>query len=118
MGLEPEFPYLYMKQSDSDELRYEKWFKLFPTMEYRIFMSTVQLGGESIDLTPARHIIFLDRSWSPKDNMQAIGRIRRPGQTGQPVVIHVSARNTVDQYIHEVNRIKRGWFDQIFGEEE
>lgn len=118
MGLAPEFPYLYMKQADSDELRYEKWYKLFPTMEYRIFMSTVQLGGESINLTPSRHVIFLDRSWSPKDNMQAVGRIRRPGQEGQPVVINVSARNTVDQYIHEVNRVKQGWFNQIFSNEE
>lgn len=118
MGLPYEYPYLWMKESDSDETRYDKWYNLFPTLEYRIFMSTVQLGGEAISLTAARHLIFLDRSWSPKDNSQAIGRIRRPGQEGQPVIMNVSARNTTDQYIKAVNEIKHGWFKAIFGDEE
>lgn len=86
-------------------------------MEYRVFMSTLQLGGESINLSPARHVVFLDRSWSPKDNAQGIGRIRRPGQTRQPVVIHINAKNTTDQHIEKVNIMKHGWFHEIFGEE-
>lgn len=118
MGIAPEFPYLWMKEKDDDQTRYRKWAELFPSGEYRIFMSTIQLGGESINLTGARHVIFLDRSWSPKDNMQGIGRIRRPGQEGQPIVININARNTTDQYIHAVNDLKRGWFNQIFGDED
>jgi SNF2 family DNA or RNA helicase len=118
MGLPPEFPYIWLKASDDDESRYNKWHDLFPTMQYKVFMSTVQLGGESINLTPARHVIFLDRSWSPKDNTQGIGRIRRPGQEGQPVVININARNTVDRYIEDVNDMKQGWFWTIFGDEE
>lgn len=116
MGFEPEYPYLWMKEKDNDDQRYNKWAVLFPSMQYRVFMSTLQIGGESINLTPARHVIFLDRSWSPKDNMQGIGRIRRPGQEGQPIVINLNARNTVDQYIKDVNDLKQGWFKEIFGE--
>jgi SNF2 family DNA or RNA helicase len=108
---------LWLKESDNDEIRYRKWAELFPTLEYRVFMSTLQLGGESISLTDAHHVVFLDRSWSPKDNMQGIGRIRRPGQEGQPIVININARNTTDQYIQAVNELKHGWFKQIFGEE-
>lgn len=118
MGLPMEFPYLWLKQSDDDNTRYKKWAELFPTLEYRVFMSTLQLGGESITLTDAKHVVFLDRSWSPKDNMQGIGRIRRPGQEGQPVVVNINAKNTTDQYIHAVNDMKQGWFQQIFGNEE
>ena len=117
MGFPPEYPYLWLKESDNDEIRYRKWAELFPTLEYRVFMSTLQLGGESISLTDAHHVVFLDRSWSPKDNMQGIGRIRRPGQEGQPIVININARNTTDQYIQAVNELKHGWFKQIFGEE-
>lgn len=117
MDLPPEFPYLWLKESDDDNTRYKKWAELFPTLEYRIFMSTLQLGGESISLTDAKHVIFLDRSWSPKDNMQGVGRIRRPGQEGQPVVININARNTTDQYIKAVNNLKHGWFKEIFGDE-
>lgn len=118
MGFDPEYPYIWLKESDSDDVRYNKWANLFPSMEYRVFMSTLQVGGESINLTPARHVVFLDRSWSPKDNMQGIGRVRRPGQEGQPIVININARGTVDEYIERVVDIKTGWFRQIFGEED
>jgi hypothetical protein len=117
MGFEPEYPYLWMKAEDDEMTRYNKWKNMFPTMQYRVFMSTIKLGAESINLTPARHCVFIDRSWSPKDNMQAIGRIRRPGQEGQPVVINIDARNTIDNYMKAVLDLKAGWFDSIFGNE-
>lgn len=117
MGMSEDmmYKYLHLDVGDSDVQRYKKWHDEFPTMKYRVFMSTLQLGGESINLTPARHVVFLDRSWSPKDNAQGIGRIRRPGQKNQPVVIHINAIDTTDQYIERVNEIKQGWFKQIFG---
>lgn len=111
------YKYIHLDVGDSDVERYRKWHDEFPKKEHRVFMSTLQLGGESINLTPAEHIVFLDRSWSPKDNAQGIGRVRRPGQTGQPVVIHINANNTTDQYIEQVNDIKQGWYNQIFGKE-
>jgi len=116
MGLDESmlYKYIHLDVGDSDVVRYKKWHDDFPTMQYRVFMSTLQLGGESINLTPARHVVFLDRSWSPKDNSQGIGRIRRPGQEGQPIVIHINAVNTTDQYIERVNNVKHGWFKQIF----
>lgn len=120
MGLPIEqygMPYIHMEQKDNDIERYHKWHTLFPQLKHRVFMSTLQLGGESINLSPARHLVFLDRSWSPKDNTQGIGRIRRPGQEGQPVVININARNTVDHYIHQVNNVKQGWYNEIFGKE-
>lgn len=116
MGLDDMlYKYIHLDVGDSDVVRYQKWHDEFPKLEHRVFMSTLQLGGESINLTPARHVVFLDRSWSPKDNSQGIGRIRRPGQEGQPVVIHINAMNTTDQYVEQVNDIKHGWFTKIFG---
>lgn len=112
-----EIPYIHMEQGDSDAVRYHKWFELFPQLNHKVFMSTLQLGSESINLTPARHVIFLDRSWSPKDNSQGIGRIRRPGQEGQPVVINIEAHRTTDQRVEKTNYDKQGWFNEIFGEE-
>jgi len=119
MGLGEEwlYPYIHLDVGDNDMVRYQKWHEQFPTMKYRVFMSTLQLGGESINLTPAHHLVFLDRSWSPKDNSQGIGRIRRPGQTSVPHVIHINAERTTDQYIEQVNDIKHGWFKQIFHDE-
>jgi SNF2 family DNA or RNA helicase len=78
-------------------------------------MSTLQLGSESINLSSAHHVVFLDRSWSPKDNNQGIARIYRPGQTGVAQVIHINAKRTTDQRIEMINTLKGKWFDEIFG---
>lgn len=114
-GRPQPYPYIHLAQEDDDQTRYQKWAIQFPQLRHRIFMATLQLGSESINLTPAHHVVFLDRSWSPKDNSQGIGRIRRPGQEGQPVVINIEAVNTTDQRIENVNDMKSGWFRQIFG---
>lgn len=110
--------YLHMEQQDNDQERYRKWAVEFPKMQYRVFLATLQLGGESINLTPARHVVFLDRSWSPKDNSQGIGRVRRPGQAGEPVVININAKRTTDQRIENVNIQKQGWFNDLFGKDD
>jgi SNF2 family DNA or RNA helicase len=77
-------------------------------------MSTIALGGESINLTPAEYCIFLDRSWSPAQNLQAVGRVYRPGQTKVVEVIHIDAVETVDaRVLHNVST-KTGWFHLLF----
>lgn len=111
-------PYLHMEAKMNDNQRYELWHDIFPKKEHQVFLSTLQLGSESINLTPAEYAIFLDRSWSPKDNEQGVGRIYRPGQTKVPQVIHINAVNTTDQRVERTNKIKQGWFNEIFGEDE
>ncbi len=112
-----EVSYLHMEQKHSDTERYAMWHDQFPKKEHQVFMSTLQLGGESINLTPASYCIFLDRSWSPAANMQAQGRVYRPGQTKAVEIIYVNARKTTDQRIEASTKLKTGWFDQIFGKD-
>jgi len=112
-----EIPYIHMEQKDNDRVRFEKWATLFPKKEHQVFMATLMLGSESINLTPASTAIFLDRSWSPKDNEQGVARIDRPGQTDVPQIIHINARRTTDQRVELVTRTKQGWFDEVFGPE-
>lgn len=112
-----KIPYLHMKATMNDAQRRKMWLEDFPKKEHRVFLSSLQLGAESINLACAERAVFLDRSWSPKDNMQAIGRIYRPGQTGQAQIIHINAINTVDNRVKYLNDIKGSWFNDIFGED-
>jgi SNF2 family DNA or RNA helicase len=80
-------------------------------------MSTLDLGGESINLTPGQYCVFLDRSWSPRANNQAIGRVYRPGQSEAAELIYINARRTTDQRMIATNERKTGWFKEIFGDE-
>jgi SNF2 family DNA or RNA helicase len=113
-----KIPYLHMEQKHSETQRYKMWHDDFPRKEHKVFMSTLALGGESINLTSAQYLIFLDRSWSPKDMMQAIGRVYRPGQKHAVEVIYINARKTVDSYVRAKLDIKGKWFQEIFGEEQ
>jgi SNF2 family DNA or RNA helicase len=113
--LRAEIPYLHMQQKHSETERYRLWHDIWPKKEHRVFLSTVALGGESINLTSAKYMIFLDQSWSPKDNMQAVGRVYRPGQENIPEIIYIDAADTVDQYVKLKLDRKQGWFNEIFG---
>jgi chromodomain-helicase-DNA-binding protein 1 len=108
--------YIELKQSDNDRTRYEKWAIEFPKREHQVFICTLQLGSESISLTSATTCIFLDRSWSPKDNDQGESRVWRPGQESVANIIHINAKDTVDSRVFDVNQIKKGWFKEIFSE--
>lgn len=110
-------PYLHLKATMNEKDRYRLWHDEFPKKEHRVFMSSLQLGAESINLACAERAIFLDRSWSPKDNMQAIGRIYRPGQTGQAQIIYIDSKNTVDSRVLQLNNIKGSWFKDVFEDE-
>ena len=67
--------YIHMVAEDNDQTRYEKWHELFPKKRHQVFLSTLQLGSESINLSCAQHAVFLDRSWSPKDNNQGVSAV-------------------------------------------
>jgi len=108
--------YLHMEQSHSERQRYTMWHDVFPNGDHKVFMSTLALGGESINLSCAQYLIFLDKSWSPKDMMQAVGRVYRPGQTGAVEVIYINAKGTVDRYVQSKLTTKGKWFDEIFGD--
>lgn len=110
-------PYLRLLAEMNDEKRYQLWHDTWPMKEHQVFLSTLALGSESINLSCANRAIFLDQSWSPKDNKQARGRIYRPGQKGTCQFIYIRAEDTVDYRVLYKNIEKEGWFNQIFGHE-
>lgn len=113
-----KIPYLRLLTKMSDKQRFELWHDIWPKKEHQVFLSTLKLGGESINLTSAHRAIFIDQDWSPVPNQQARGRIYRPGQTGTAQFIYIRAKNTVDFRVLDTLDEKRSWFEQIFGEVE
>jgi SNF2 family DNA or RNA helicase len=108
--------YVHLEQKHNENERYRLWHDEFRKPEKKVFLSTLSLGGESINLTCAQYLVFLDRSWSPKDMLQAIGRVYRPGQEGAVEVIHINAKNNTDAYVTSRLAIKEKWFNEIFGD--
>lgn len=108
-------PFLRLLPKMNEKQRYELWHDTWPKKEHQVFLSSLGVGAESINLSAANRAIFLDQAWSPVQNNQARGRIYRPGQTGIAQFIYIRADNTVDYRVLDTNVEKTGWFNQIFG---
>lgn len=81
----------------------------------RVFVGTIRAGGIGVTLTAASTVVFLDRSWSPADNLQAEDRLHRIGQENAVQVIYINARDTVDQVIESKLIWKWSFIRQILG---
>jgi SNF2 family DNA or RNA helicase len=84
-----------------------------PNSKHRGIMTTTQCGGQSIDLTAASVVIFLDLLWNPQLNYQAVGRVHRAGQTRPVTVINLLAVDTIEDYVQKVLKAKQAMFDQL-----
>ena len=113
-----KIPYLHLKSEMNDKARYELWHEEWPKKEHQVFLTTLGVGSESINLSSAHRAIFLDQDWSPAKNKQAIGRVYRPGQTNPVQPIYIRAEGTVDYRVLDRVNEKHSWFQAIFGSHE
>jgi SNF2 family DNA or RNA helicase len=75
----------------------------------------LQVAGIGLNMTSARHALFLDKLFVPMLNRQAIDRIHRIGQDEtQPVqVFEYITRNTIENRVEQILRTKTKLFGEI-----
>lgn len=61
-----------------------------------VLVATIKTLGESVDLTAAADLIFVESSWTAADMEQATDRVYRNGQSRHVSVTHIVAKDTVD----------------------
>lgn len=66
----------------------------------RLFFAQLQAAGEAIDglQKVCNHAIFVETSWTPKDILQAVGRLRRIGGLGKPIIAQILAAAGTIEY--------------------
>lgn len=80
---------------------------------YRLFLGTIQAGGEGINLQVADTLIFTDKMWSPAMNDQAEARIHRIGQKNNVNIISLGIEGTVDYYVEKVLTEKKDIISKV-----
>jgi SNF2 family DNA or RNA helicase len=65
----------------------------------RVVIGNIRAAGTNITLTAASDIFMLEQSWSPADNMQALMRVHRIGQTNRVNATFVSLADTIDDVV-------------------
>jgi SNF2 family DNA or RNA helicase len=74
-----------------------------------------QVAGVGLNMTVARHLIFLDKLYVPKLNEQAEDRLHRIGadKTHPITIFHLHMRNTIDTRIENILKRKSDIFDTV-----
>ena len=81
--------------------------------EYRVIMGTTGALGTGYTLTKAHTIIFLDEPWTKAVKDQAEDRAYRIGTTSSVNIITLMCKNTIDEHIHKVVKLKGAMSDTI-----
>ncbi|GAA6061819.1 hypothetical protein JCM10212_001125 [Sporobolomyces blumeae] len=64
-----------------------------------IFLLSTRAGGVGINLVGADTVILFDSDWNPQNDLQAMDRAHRIGQTKPVLVFRLASANTVEQTI-------------------
>ncbi|KAF2870583.1 SNF2 family N-terminal domain-containing protein [Massariosphaeria phaeospora] len=72
-----------------------------------VFLLSTRAGGQGINLASADTVVLFDSDWNPQQDLQAMDRAHRIGQTRNVVVYRFATRNTVEQKLLESAEGKR-----------
>ncbi|KAG1809082.1 SNF2 family N-terminal domain-containing protein [Suillus subaureus] len=75
---------------------------------YQVFLVSTKAGGLGINLTKASTVIMCDCDWNPQNDLQAIARAHRIGQTKIVKVYRLICRGSVEDQM--LDRIRRKMF--------
>lgn len=88
---------------DQDSVERQAYMDAFQAGKIRYIFCTIQAGGTGITLTRARTMVFLQRSYSMVDNLQAEARAHRIGSEMHDSVeiIDYVTKNTIEEAVFE-----------------
>ncbi|KAF8961860.1 P-loop containing nucleoside triphosphate hydrolase protein [Flammula alnicola] len=75
---------------------------------YQVFLISTKAGGLGINLTKATTVIMCDSDWNPQNDLQAIARAHRIGQTKTVKVYRLICQGSVEDQM--LDRIRRKLF--------
>ncbi|KIW49268.1 hypothetical protein PV05_10962 [Exophiala xenobiotica] len=83
--------------SVGQEERYEQITSFNKDKTFNLFLLSTRAGGQGINLTAADTVILFDSDWNPQQDLQAMDRAHRIGQTKPVIVYRLATRGTVEE---------------------
>ncbi|CAM6096803.1 unnamed protein product [Calypogeia fissa] len=80
-----------------------------------VFLLSTRAGGLGITLTAADTCLIYDSDWNPQNDLQAMARCHRIGQTKDVRIYRLITRNTYEQKLFECSSRKYGLDEAILG---
>ncbi|MGQ0535930.1 MAG: DEAD/DEAH box helicase [Methanobacteriota archaeon] len=99
--------------SDERLLRVDR-FQARSDLSYCI--GQIQACGVGLNLTAARHVLFLDLAWTPAQHAQAMDRCHRIGQKRPVIVTFLTTPGTIDEHLQKILLEKQAVINTVMGE--
>lgn len=77
-----------------------------PNAQQFIFLLSTRAGGLGINLATADTVIIYDSDWNPHNDIQALSRAHRIGQSNKVMIYRFVTRNSVEERITQVAKKK------------
>ncbi|KAA6396233.1 MAG: putative Chromodomain-helicase-DNA-binding protein 8 [Streblomastix strix] len=87
---------------------YSVFSQLTSTVDRFVFLLCTKAGGLGINLTAADTVIIFDSDWNPQNDIQAIARCHRIGQTKEVRVYRLLTKNTYESFMYQQASLKLG----------
>lgn len=84
----------------------------------QVLLMTLKTGGVGLNLTKASYVFHLEPWWNPAAENQASDRVHRIGQTQAVQIYRFIMRNSVEEKIQELKKLKSEAFAALFSETE
>lgn len=68
----------------------------------RVFLGQITAAGEAIDLSAASHLVFVETSFTPKDQLQMALRVTNHGQKQRPLVRVATLEGSLDDAMQRI----------------
>lgn len=81
---------------------------------FGVFLLTTRAGGLGINLTSARVVVIFDSDWNPQNDLQAIARAHRIGQTQEVKVYRFITKKTYEEQMFNRASKKLGMEQALF----
>lgn len=79
----------------------------------RVFIGQIQAAGEGLTLTAANNLMFVEMSWTPKDNTQAFKRVHRITQERSVLIRVACLANSIDELVSHVLKQKLAMIEKL-----
>lgn len=101
---------------DSDAARQRSIDDFQGKPQHRVFVGQITACATAITLTAASQCVFVEQSWVPSDNEQAIYRLRRIGQKSQILCRMAYLDKSIDEAITRALARKTRGLLELYGE--